>query len=234
MPHNALLSGNDGLDRTGSLDDHAGLVPAARFGAVLHRARAAAGRSLAELARNSEGRWLPDALVAAERGGLRVSDDEVADLAGLYRLDPYPWISPSSAKFVLDRTAIGDRPGGGWSGWDHERTQHEVAICFVASAILMGIDLTSGVAGVAAVAEAMEVEAARVLRRSGEILEMYADDIAERIAAVGDRVMVPAAGMLIVEVPTGSLVLIRRFGTSGFAPTVPPAGRVSDLVDSAR
>ena len=180
MPHNALLTGNDGLDRTERLDVQAGLVPAARFGAVLHRARTAAGRSLAELARNSEGRWLPDALVSAERGGLRVSDDEVADLAGLYRLDPYPWISPSSAKFVLDRTAIGDRAGGGWSGWDHDRTQHEVAVCFVASSILMGIDLTSGVAGMAAVAEAMEVDCDRVLRRSGEILETHADEIADQ------------------------------------------------------
>lgn len=212
------------------------LVPAARFGAALFRERTGAGTTMAALARESEGRFLPDELVAIERGEGDLDDDRVRALCGIYSLGDRPWSPPSSLELVLDRAPVSDfeAHSPAHPGVDRTASLRWVASRFVALSILLGIDVTSGPVGVGLLAEALEESLDTTIELVGDVLETDAAGIGAMIVAMEGRVAVPEVGFLVAETDAGSLLLVARGAAPEDARMVPACGALGGLLRAAR
>lgn len=209
------------------------VVPLARFGAALHRARIGASESLAGIARLSEGRFLPDQLVAIERGDVALDDDAIEALVGPYGLAERGWPANSTLELVLDRVEMSGI-GATVSAPDVSPTW--LATRCMALSVLLGLDVTSGPIGLRAFADAVELPHDSAIDVLGDVLANHAASIGETIERLEGRTVVPEVGFLVGATSTGSLVLARR-GTTGVdlgGATVPPAGRLGDLLDRTR
>jgi len=212
------------------------LVPSARLGAALHRARTRSGATMAALARDSAGRFLPDDLVLVERGAVEPTDDTITALVGLYGLSGRPLPTGASIELVLDRspsTLVGRSSDAATTGGAASTGPEWVAARLVALSVLLGLDVTTGLLGTAVVSEALERPPTAVVELIDDVLHRYAPEIGGIITRIEQRVVVPAAGILVAETPMGSLLV-----TDGRAPhttgAAPACGRLADLVDAAR
>lgn len=214
------------------LDDER-LVPGARFGAALHRTRSRSGASLAGLARASDGRYLPDQLVAIERGAVVLDDRAVAELADLYELPQRPWPQPSSLLVVLDRAAASEfvAPGEPSRAVSSDAW---IAARFVALSVLLGAGLTSGSLGIDALADGLDRSVDETVDLVSRALENDADRVRSMVAAMEHRVVVPEVGFLVGETTCGTLIVVGRGPRDPDCSFSVVHGRLGDVLDSAR
>lgn len=212
-----------------------GVVPLARFGAALHRSRVGSGESLASIARAVDGRFLPDQLVAIERGDLRIGDDDVAALVGPYGLASRGWPPASSLELVLDRVEVTGGARRPSIVGSHEEQARWIAGRFVSLSVLLGLDVLSGPVGLDVLAEAIEAPVDVAVTHVAAVLEHDAARIGSMIAAVEERIVVPEVGFLVGTTTTGSLLIARRTGGGGTDVSgrqIAAAGRLTDLLDA--
>lgn len=211
------------------------LVPIGRFGVALHVARSRSGDAMAALARRSDGRWLPDDLVAVERGERALDDDDIRSLCGLYGLVDQPRPAPSDLDVVLDRAAGSDFSGrspglgpdvhvtGDRDGW-----LRGIATRFAALSVLTGLDVTSGPLGLDVLAEALELGVRQAVELVCGVLADDPASVGGIIAGWQDRVVVPSVGYLVGDAPMGTVVLTGRRGAAT-GPPGPACGTFAEL-----
>lgn len=224
------------MPATSTVLDEENLVPAARFGAALHRERAQSGATMAAIARESDGRFLPDQLVVVERGAATLSDADVVLLARLYGLGERAWASASSLELVLDRVPMSDIGTGGPTTSDRTREESLswVAARFLALSVLLGIDVTSGPVGLDVLADAVELSLDATVDLVATTLDNDAATVGSMIGEMESRVVVPEVGFLVAETTTGSLLLVGRGPSATDAVVVPACGALSDLLEAVR
>jgi hypothetical protein len=215
------------------------LVPSARLGAALHRARLQSGATLAGLARASEQRFLPDQLVWIERGEVPLTDDDIRALAALYELPARPWAAASTLDLVLDRATMSAVDAPISERRRRERSRSEslewIASRFIALSVLTGIDVTSGPIGLEMFAEAIESSLDFAVNLLGIALERDSERIGRMISEMEERVIVPQVGFLVGEMPAGELLLVGHGAPDGDdAILVPACGTLDELLAAAR
>lgn len=212
------------------------LVPAARLGAALHRARSRSGQTMAALARMSDGRFLPDDLVVIERGEAALDDSEVRSLVGMYALDARPWAHAASLSLIVDRTPTrpGVAPVTETELIDHEDIARWVGCRLVALSVLVGIDMASGRFGLDGLAEAIERPLASSVELVDDLLRTEAVTIGAMVEAMLDRLVVPEVGLLIAQTDIGSLLLVARSPLPSAGALVPACGTLFEQIDAAR
>jgi hypothetical protein len=214
-----------------------GLVPIGRLGAALHARRGDAGTTVAALSRSSEGRFLPDALIALERGNAHVGDADIEDVVALYELAPRALPMGPAVELVFDRSTGLDVAGGSaaiFAGAGSEPGPIDVDAVlarFVALSVLMCLDLTCGDVGLGRLAAAMHLEIGELSTRLESLLDEQAEEIVTLVGRLSDRIAVPCAGLLVAQLAGGSLLLVKRHGVTVRGPAVPACGRFSDLLD---
>lgn len=213
------------------LVDDAPLVSMGRFGATLHRARRRSEESLAALSKRSGGRWMPDDLVAVERGVRRLSDLQVREIAWVYSLPMAAW-SARGTHLVLDRSTACDLDGSaGPVVADLDEARRTVACRVVAVSVAIGIDVVAG-DGLDAVAAAAELSPTGASELIGEVLAEDHALLAGTVDEMSAAVAVPAAGIAVACTAAGTLVLASR-GPAERA-WVPAAAPLEDVVNASR
>lgn len=202
------------------------IVPLARFGTTLSSARARAGSSLSGLARASRRRYLPDDLASIERGERSLSDDDVSELSSIYRLDARQFCAGNPFVLHLD----------GSTSWDVAGEANDGAHS-IDAAIQSLIEI------VAAMGFAMPVESFK-LEALGKGFGISVDSASELLveqseslkqprsfnSGLGDRLVVPEAGILVANAPNGALVLARaRCKTTSQNATAPACCTLGEL-----
>ena len=212
------------------------LVPSARFGAALHRERSNSGATMAALARASDGAFLPDDLVAIERGETALDDPQIRVLCDLYELSDRPWAPASSLELVLDRAPMSDfeSPSTALAATSRDEVLPWIASRFVALSVILGLDVTSGPLGLDVVAEALELPFAATVELIALVLETEAARIGTMIASMEERVAVPEVGFLVAETEMGSLLMTGRGPVADSARIVSPCGSLGGLVRAGR
>lgn len=224
------------MPATSPVLDEENLVPAARLGAALHRERAQSGATMAAIARDSDGRFLPDQLVAVERGESTLTDPDVCLLARIYGLADRPWAPASSLELVLDRAPMSDIEVSGTSTSDRSREESLtwIASRFLALSILLGIDVTSGPVGLAVLADAVELSLDATIELVATTLESGASTVGSMIGDMETRVAVPEVGFLVAETATGTLLLVGRGAAPSDAAIAPASATLAELLEAVR
>lgn len=202
---------------TGSAHADRSLVPSARFGSALHRERTRRDETVTAVARNSGGSFLPDSLIAIERGDTALADDDVVALAELYGLPARSLPRPSEVEFVLDRST-GVRPGAYLASDADDVPPDALVARLVALSVLVGLDATTGPHGVGAVADALDQPLSEAVELMARVMADRSEDLTSLIATIETRVVVPEVGVLVADTPIGSLMMVGRRTPSTFGP----------------
>ncbi len=213
----------------GLIVDNDHLVSSSRLGAALFRARTQSGRSLAAIARSSDGRFLPDQLVAVERGVAVVCDDDVAALVAAYELAAKPWVPAAGLDLVLDRATASDLDPSGRAG-GHVTPPRSIAERFVALSVLLGVDSTSGPLQMSTLAEALEVPLTAAIDLVQDTLHTGSAGIGEAIDRLGRRYAVPQLGFRVGETAMGTVLVAPRRGSSQPTARLVAGGPLADLI----
>lgn len=209
--------------------DNEDLVSRSRLGAALFRARTHSGRSLAAIARSSESRFLPDQLLAVERGTTVVSDDDVAALVAVYELSARPWVPAAGLDLVLDRANASDLvPSARDQG--HVTPARSIAERFLALSVLLGLDSTSGPLQMSTLAEALEVPLTAAIDLVHDTLHTGSAGIGEAIDRLGRRYAVPQLGFRVGETAMGTVLVAPRRGSSQPTARLVTGGQLADLI----
>lgn len=213
-----------------SVDAPSTMVPTVRFGAVLHRSRTRRGQTLASLARGSDD-WLPDALIAVERGAAPLTDPQVVALARLYELDGHPVPRRDGIELVLDRTIVSDRDRA--EPARHLCRPDETIVRFLALAVLLG-PLEQVPLRLSALAEAVDLELDDAVERADRIARHDARLVRAMAGEMRARTVVPEAGLLVAECPSGTLVVISRIDRRRRRRARAAAGPLLELLGAGR
>jgi len=185
------------------------LVPPARLGALLSRARLDQNASLEEISGRSAGLWTPFDLEEVERGRRPLTDDVVAKLGSIYGISTSR-IVPVRTDLRLDldqrNLAVGSSNVTLDSAEVDDVLERYLALLYLLRNVDPGNDLTLRDADMAVLSETLQVELARLEQRLGEL--MLGGAVPTRSRLFSRRVVVPAAGLLVAVTAIGSLVLV--------------------------
>ena len=213
------------------LDASAILVPLVRFGAALHRRRTRRGEALAALARQTE-RWLPDQLLQIELGQVPLTDDDVVELASIYQLSGKPVPQGDRIDLVLDRTASAEVSDPFRRDGVEPTTPSMIEDAlrrFLALAVVLG-PLDRVPLRLSAASEALGVDIDRLVRQAHELARDDAAAIRSLARELGQRVVVPEAGVQVAETNEGTLVIISRADRRTRRRTAHAAGTLDALL----
>lgn len=180
------------------------LVPLGRFGALLLRERSRLGVTLAELSRSTQRRWLPDQLLEIERGRFDLSDDEVALLCEAYAIEAGPWPGSATCRLVLDRTRSSEfgRPSR-----SSAVAPETLAERFLALAVMIGLDVTTGSFGLEDLAEALDMNAVDTFALLEQCLIARQASLGATVDSLRSQLTVPSVGLLVGDTHDGTLVI---------------------------
>lgn len=222
---------------TTALDE--GLVPLGRLGSALHARRSAGQMSVSGLSRSSDARFLPDELIVLERGDVVIDDSRVAALVGLYDLEPVPLPLGEAVRLVVDRTTSRDVAGGAsaiFSAIDVDAQQVDIDLVlsrFIALSVLLCLDMTCGAIGLDVLAEALGLDVPQMTTRFARLIDEHGDELVALTGRLAQRLVVPRVGLLLADLPNGSVVAVRRNGDESRTRKVDACGRLADLIDQS-
>jgi hypothetical protein len=182
------------------------------------------------LSRRCDGWWTPDELLEVERGAVALDDASIVSLCRLYALPGRGLAEAHDLDLVVDRSASVDvaiEPDalvgtGPLAGAELLRLG---LVRLVALAASCGVDLADHASWSTPVADALGATELDV-RRDLPVVLADRDAIMATCDVLSDRIAVPTVGLLVIDGPGGSLILVRRAGGSvrrGAEP-VPAAG----------
>lgn len=216
-----------------------GLVPLGRLGAALHAHRDASKASVSGISRASDGRYLPDRLITLERGDSPIDDEQIVDLVGLYALAPKPLpLGPLVEVFIDRSTGLDavDRSTAVYGATDAELVQIDVDATiarFIALSVMLCLDITCGPVGLDRLGSALHLDPPELSTALTTAIEERSEEIVDLVGVLSARIAVPSVGILVANVPCGSLLLVKRHRAEPGGPAVPPCGPIGALLDLA-
>jgi hypothetical protein len=140
-----------------------------------------------------------------EQGDVALDDASVRDLVALYELPKRPWIVAPNLEVLLDRSTVSKATGVSLA-----RHVDPLAVMarLIAVFALLGIDMLTGLPDLTHVGAGLDLDVSEVEWAIERTVDDSRDLIGQSIDTMIDRVLVPGAGILIAEVPVGSLVVV--------------------------
>ncbi len=195
------------------------IVPFERFGMVLSASRSRNDSSLTGLARASRRRFLPDDLAQVERGERVLDDDQVIELASLYRLQP---------RFLSAERPLVVHLDGSTTQELGNQTGHYDDVETIIHRLVVVEQLTADATSRPTSFDLQPLGQAFGL--SSATVNMMAADRSNGSEpggvgweALADRVIVPEAGIKIGATPMGTLTLIRSRPDRGSTKVLVPS-----------
>lgn len=215
------------------------LVPLGRLGSALHARRGICRLSVSGLSRSSDEGFLPDDLIVLERGDVPLDDSRVAALVELYDLEPMALPIGGAVRLIFDRTTSRDVAGGASSIFSaievdaHQVDVDSVLSRFVALSVLLCLDMTCEQIGVDVLADSLGLGLHEVSQRCARLIDEHGEELVELTGRLAQRMVVPRVGLLVAQLPGGSLVAVRRRRDGALARKVDAYGRLAELIDQS-
>ncbi len=194
-----------------TLTSNLGLVPQQRLGALLARRRELYGYSVADMARQSGGRFSESDLAAIESGAVAVDDAAIEALSLIYEFNSSPPTQSRSKLIIADDE---DVPFGlAADAFDDALIetvlQRYLALLYLLRNTEVGEPLRLRNDDSAMLAMAFNASEADMTERLMIMMETQVEPISRQAELMRRRLVVPAAGLLVGPTPAGVLVLVK-------------------------
>jgi len=194
-----------------TLTSNLGLVPQQRLGALLARRREMYGYTVADMARQSSGRFNEADLTAIESGSLAVDDAAIEALSLIYEFNSSPPTQSRSKLIIADDEAV---PSGLTSDAFDDALietvlQRYLALLYLLRNAEVGEPLRLRNDDCGMLAMAFDATEAVMTERLLIMMETQIDPISRQAELMRRRLVVPAAGLLVGPTPAGVLVLVK-------------------------
>lgn len=188
-----------------------GLVPQRRLGNLLSQRRIDHGYVVADMARLSASRFTELDLESIEAGEVSLDDGDIEALSLLFEFNSAP-PRPQRSKLIIADDEDVVLPGG--SDEFSAEMVHEVLVRYVALLYLLrnepvGDPLPLRVDDLDTLAQAFSCTVESIVEDIEAIKLTDAALIADQVAHMRRRLVVPAAGLLVGPTPAGMLLLVK-------------------------
>jgi transcriptional regulator with XRE-family HTH domain len=194
-----------------TLTSNLGLVPQQRLGALLARRRELHGYSVADMARQSGGRFTESDLLAIESGTVSVNDAAIEALSLIYEFNSSTPTQSRSKLIIADDEEV---PFGLASeAFDDALIetvlQRYLALLYLLRTAEVGEPLRLRTDDCAMLAMAFNATETDMTERLMIMMETQVEPISRQAELMRRRLVVPAAGLLVGPTPAGMLVLVK-------------------------
>ena len=184
-----------------------GLVPRARFGALLARRREQLGLMVEDVCRFSGDRYSSGQIARMELGDFHFEDADLERLTLLYEISATPAMRKRS-KLVLDETeATIMRLGGVENMTPNELLIRYLAFVYIQRGAPVGEIMPMRSNDIESLSELLGTEPAAMAAHLDELMDTEPAEIDELASRFRTRVIIPTAGVVIGLLEAGAVVL---------------------------
>jgi transcriptional regulator with XRE-family HTH domain len=189
------------------------IVPPKRLGGLLAQARLASGHSLEEAATALGNGWTPMSLLEAETGRRPLSDSQLKDLTGFYRI-PTTSLIPDRSRLVVDISEGTLAMGGQTVRFEQSGVQRREVLGRYLSMIYAMRNIDPGRPVPLRLPDLEILESVFATHRrqiEDELRELMTDptgSVGHRTKRLRGRLFVPLAGVVVAATTVGTLLLV--------------------------